>query len=123
MAHADEALDILLSGARSAAGLSQPPQLLIVMTACMSRLGWKYSSIAYALALKEFGAAAQTMYLVATAMNVAPCMLGGGDSSAFARASGVSALDEPSIGEFMLGSIPAAEHPRSAKTAPRHPDA
>jgi hypothetical protein len=47
----------------------------------------------------------QTMYLVATAMDLAPCAIGGGDSDLFAQAAGLNYLSEGSVGEFALGSI------------------
>jgi hypothetical protein len=46
----------------------------------------------------------QTMYLVATAMGLAPCALGGGDSALFSEAVGANSLEESSVGEFILGS-------------------
>jgi hypothetical protein len=48
------------------------------------------------------------MYLVATAMGLAPCALGGGDSDLFAQASGLDYLAESAVGEFILGSLPEA---------------
>jgi hypothetical protein len=44
------------------------------------------------------------MYLAATAMNLAPCALGCGDSDLFARAAGTDYYVETSVGEFLLGS-------------------
>jgi oxazoline/thiazoline dehydrogenase len=46
----------------------------------------------------------QTMYLVATAMGLAPCALGTGNSDLFATATGTGYLLEPPVGEFLLGS-------------------
>jgi len=43
------------------------------------------------------------MYLVATAMDLAPCALGGGDSDLFTKVAGTDYLQESSVGEFMLG--------------------
>lgn len=42
------------------------------------------------------------MYLVATAMGLAPCALGNGDPALFAAASGIDALEETSVAEFAL---------------------
>lgn len=81
-------------------------QVLIVMTARFARLAWKYESIAYALALKHVGIVVQNMYLVATAMGLAPCAIATGDSALFAKASGVDHHEEPAVGEFALGSSP-----------------
>jgi hypothetical protein len=44
------------------------------------------------------------MYLVATAMNLAPCALGAGDPELFARLIGSDFHEETSVGEFLLGS-------------------
>ncbi|HEV3050106.1 MAG TPA: nitroreductase family protein, partial [Longimicrobium sp.] len=78
-----------------------------VIAARFARLAAKYESLAYSLCLKDTGVLMQTMYLVATAMGLAPCALGGGDADLFARASGLSYLVEGSVGEFLLG-VPAA---------------
>jgi SagB-type dehydrogenase family enzyme len=61
-------------------------------------------SIAYSLILKHVGVVYQTMYLAATAMGLAPCALGCGDSDRFARAAGIDYYVESSVGEFLLGS-------------------
>jgi hypothetical protein len=61
------------------------------------------------LILKHVGVLYQTMYCVATAMNLAPCALGGGDSLAFTEATGRDPLEEPCVGEFLLGSRPVGE--------------
>jgi hypothetical protein len=42
--------------------------------------------------------------LVATAMGLAPCALGGGDADRFAAAVGSDYFAESSAGEFILGS-------------------
>ncbi|MCY7336507.1 MAG: SagB family peptide dehydrogenase [Chamaesiphon sp.] len=80
------------------------PQILIILTARFPRVNWKYRSLAYALILKHVGVLYQSMYLVATAMELAPCAIGGGNSDLFAQATGINYLDETSIGEFILGS-------------------
>jgi hypothetical protein len=46
------------------------------------------------------------MYLVATALGLAGCAVGGGESSGFARAAGIEEMDEPQLGEFALGAGP-----------------
>jgi hypothetical protein len=84
--------------------LSAAPDLLIILSARFHRVSWKYESIPYALILKDVGVILQTMYLVATAMGMAPCALGGGNSVAFSRAAGLDFWLEGSVGEFMLGS-------------------
>lgn len=94
----------LIARAVSAAGGAAAPHVLMVITARFGRVMWKYQSMAYALILKDLGALMQTMYLVATAMDLAPCALGAGDVDLFAQATGLNQLVEASVGEFMLST-------------------
>lgn len=94
----------LLQCAWYASGKQERPQVLIAIAARFPRLAWKYESIAYSLILKHVGCLYQTMYLVATAMNLAPCALGSGNADLFAQVAGTDYYEESSIGEFMLGS-------------------
>ncbi|MGB6295384.1 MAG: PatA/PatG family cyanobactin maturation protease [Rivularia sp. (in: cyanobacteria)] len=82
------------------------PQVLLVITARFGRLFWKYRSLAYSLVLKHVGVLYQNLYLVATNMGLAPCGLGVGDSDRFARATGLDYIEESSVGDFILGSLP-----------------
>ena len=96
----------LLEDAALSAGIAADSlQVLVILTARFARLAWKYESIAYSLILKDVGVVLQTMYLAATAMNLAPCALGCGDSDLFARAAETDYFAETSVGEFLLGSI------------------
>ncbi|HEY3967708.1 MAG TPA: SagB family peptide dehydrogenase [Planctomycetaceae bacterium] len=98
--------DSLLNDAASSAGIAANTlQVLIILTARFERIAWKYESIAYSLVLKDVGVVLQTMYLAATAMNLAPCALGCGDSDLFARAAETDYFVETSVGEFLLGSV------------------
>ncbi len=99
-------VEALLDNAKLSAGSSAEPQVLITLTSRFQRLSWKYRGIAYAVTLKNVGVLYQTMYLVATAMGLAPCGLGVGNSTLFAEAVGTSYFAESSVGEFMLGSRP-----------------
>jgi SagB-type dehydrogenase family enzyme len=80
--------------------------VLLVVTARFRRVMWKYQSIAYRALLAEVGVLFQTMYLVATAMGLAPCAIGAGDSDRFARVAGTDYYAETSVGEFILGGRP-----------------
>ncbi|HVU68600.1 MAG TPA: SagB family peptide dehydrogenase [Ktedonobacteraceae bacterium] len=97
----------LLFEASQAMGSSDRPQVLITLAARFQRVAWKYQSLAYSLILKDVGVLYATMYLVATAMKLAPCALGAGDSDLFAKIAATEYLKETSVGEFMLGSRPA----------------
>jgi SagB-type dehydrogenase family enzyme len=96
----------LLTAAWRATNRTVEPQVLITVTSRFGRLSWKYSHIAYALTLKHVGVLYQTLYLVATAMGLAPCGLGSGDTDAAARALGLEWTQETSVGEFLIGSRP-----------------
>jgi oxazoline/thiazoline dehydrogenase len=93
----------LLASARSAAGIAENPPILIVVAARFARMLWKYEGIGYANTLKDAGGLLQTMYLVTTAMGLAGCALGGGDSECFSAAAGAGFFETSSIAEFMLG--------------------
>ena len=97
-------LNELFEGAHYAADQQSMPRILIILSARFQRVAWKYEAIAYALILKHVGVVYQTMYLVATAMGLAPCALGGGDSDLFAAIARTNYYAETSVGEFILGS-------------------
>ncbi len=98
-------VDALLSAAAATALQAEQPQVCLTITARFQRVQWKYQSMAYALILKHVGVLYQTMYLVATAMGLAPCALGGGNSDLFATAANLDYYAETSVGEFILGSV------------------
>jgi oxazoline/thiazoline dehydrogenase len=103
----------LLRDAADSAGIAEESvQVLLILAARAPRISWKYASIAYTLILKHVGVVYESMYLAATAMGLAPCALGCGDSDAFARAAGTDYYDETSVGEFLLGSLPGPKGTR-----------
>jgi SagB-type dehydrogenase family enzyme len=105
----------LLSDAALAVGLqATEPQVLLVLAARLPRVAWKYTGLAYSLVLKHVGVVFQTMYLAATAMGLAPCAVGLGDSDLFAQAADANYYAEASVGEFLLGSAPAVEERQAA---------
>jgi SagB-type dehydrogenase family enzyme len=96
----------LLAVASTSTGGLANPDLLITMCSRFQRISWKYQSIAYSVTLKHAGVLYSTMYLVATAMGLAPCGLGSGDSELASRAFKLDYLRESAVGEFLLGSLP-----------------
>jgi SagB-type dehydrogenase family enzyme len=98
-------VDKLLAQAGMSAQMSSDRlQVLLIVAARFPRIAWKYRALSYSLILKNVGVVYQTMYLVATAMGLAPCALGCGDPQLFARAAGTDCYAETSVGEFLLGS-------------------
>ena len=89
-------------------------QALILLTARMQRIAWKYESLAYALVLKHVGVVYESLYLAATAMRLAPCAIGGGDSDMFATIAGIDYFEEPLVGEFAVGRPAPEPEPRAA---------
>ena len=100
------ATQTLVNAARSASMMQTDPQVLLIVAARFGRIMWKYDTIGYSLVLKHVGVLFQTMYLVATAMGLAVCGIGGGDAGDFAAASGLPFHAEGSVGELIIGSRP-----------------
>ncbi|WP_433431138.1 SagB/ThcOx family dehydrogenase [Nonomuraea sp. CA-141351] len=101
-ARTEDAHAMLALASAATGGLLQP-DVLITITARFQRMSWKYSGMAYAAMLKNVGVLYQTLYLVATAMGMAPCGLGGGDADLAARTFGLDWARESSVGEFLIG--------------------
>ncbi|HEX2297550.1 MAG TPA: SagB family peptide dehydrogenase [Pseudonocardiaceae bacterium] len=95
--------EALLADAKRGCALRGEPQVLLVLTARFTRLSWKYSGMAYSMTLKNVGVLYQTMYLVATAMKLAPCALGTGNPALLGRVLNLPFTEESSVGEFLLG--------------------
>lgn len=100
--------------ARRQSGQPDTPPIVITLASRFNRLGWKYRAISYATTLKNVGVLYEAMYLAATAMGLAPCALGGGDSVLFSRATRLHPLVESSVGEFMLGPRSPLDSPGTA---------
>jgi SagB-type dehydrogenase family enzyme len=94
----------MLRDAGRASGTDTAPQVLITLASRFNRLNWKYRGLSYVTTLKNVGVLYEAMYLAATAMGLAPCGLGGGNSATFCRATGLDPLVESSVGEFTLGT-------------------
>jgi SagB-type dehydrogenase family enzyme len=95
--------EALLKGAELAMGAPTVPQILITMTARFGRISWKYSSIAYALILKDVGVLMQTLYLTATDMGLGGCAIGSTNIELFAKMTGIEFHVEGPVGQFAIG--------------------
>ncbi len=96
-------LEALLAGAAFAMGAPAAPQILITIAARFGRTSWKYSSIAYALILKDVGVLMQTFYLMATDLGLGGCAIGTADIDLFAKMTGIEFHVEGPVGQFALG--------------------
>ena len=96
-------LQALLTGAGFAMDAPAPPQILITIAARFGRISWKYSSLAYALILKDVGVLTQTLYLMATDMGLGGCAIGSTNIDLFAKMTGIEFHVEGPVGQFALG--------------------
>jgi SagB-type dehydrogenase family enzyme len=96
-------LEALLAGAEHAMGAPAPPQILITITARFGRVSWKYSSIAYALILKDVGVVTQTLYLMATDLGLGGCAIGIANIDLFEKMTGIEFHVEGAVGQFAIG--------------------
>jgi SagB-type dehydrogenase family enzyme len=104
-------LEALLAGAEYAMGAPAAPQILITIAARFGRMSWKYSSIAYALILKDVGVLTQTLYLIATDMELGGCAIGIANIDLFARLTGLKFHVEGPVGQFAIGRGAKSEAP------------
>jgi SagB-type dehydrogenase family enzyme len=96
-------LDALLQEAAFAMDAPALPQVVITIAARFGRVSWKYSSLAYALILKDVGALLQTLYLMAPDMGLGGCAIGTVNIDLFARMTGIEFHVEGPVGQFALG--------------------
>jgi SagB-type dehydrogenase family enzyme len=96
-------IDAQLRASQFAMGSSAPPQILVLIAARFGRISWKYSSIAYALILKDAGVLIQTLYLMATSMGLGACAIGSVNLNLFAMMTGLEFHVEGPVGQFAIG--------------------
>ncbi|AZZ50693.1 SagB family peptide dehydrogenase [Rathayibacter festucae] len=96
----------LVQVASGVAATGVAPQVLIVVSARVGRVMWKYQRMALELVLKDTGVLYQALAGACSAMGLAGCPLGTDDPVAFAEATGRDPLLECSVGQFIVGSIP-----------------
>ncbi len=96
-------LEALLTGAEFAMGAPAAPQILITIAARFGRVSWKYSSIAYALVLKDAGVLTQTLYMMAADMGLGGCAIGTANIDLFAKMTGTEFHVEGPVGQFAIG--------------------
>jgi SagB-type dehydrogenase family enzyme len=109
--------EALLKAAEFAMDAPAAPQILITIAARFGRISWKYSSIAYALILKDVGVLIQTLYVMATDMGLGGCAIGTTNIDLFAKMTGIEFYVEGPVGQFAMGrgSEPAATAPLDEK--------
>ncbi len=96
-------LETLLNEAQFAMGAPVVPQVLVTIAARFGRTSWKYSSLAYALILKDVGVLIQTLYLMATDMGLGGCAIGTANIELFATMTGIAFHTEGPLSQFAVG--------------------
>jgi SagB-type dehydrogenase family enzyme len=96
-------LDAMLNAAAIAMGTDGVPNISITIAARFGRVSWKYSSLAYALILKDVGVLMQTFYLMAADMGLGACAIGSTNIDIFAKMTGLELHVEGPVGQFALG--------------------
>jgi SagB-type dehydrogenase family enzyme len=96
-------LEASLTAAKFAMDAPAAPQILITIAARFGRISWKYSSIAYALILKDVGVLIQTFYMMAADMGLGGCAIGSTNIELFAKMTGLKFHVEGPVGQFALG--------------------
>jgi SagB-type dehydrogenase family enzyme len=107
-------LEALLGEAEFAMGVPAAPQVLITIAARFGRVSWKYSSIAYALILKDVGVLIQTLYVMAVDMGLGGCATGITNIDLFAKMTGIDFHIEGPVGQFAIGRGGEASAPDRA---------
>ncbi|MGH3241069.1 MAG: SagB family peptide dehydrogenase [Spirillospora sp.] len=87
------------------------PAVLLVTTAVFARTMWKYDNGGLLIVHQDAGALYQTFYLVAAALGLGGCVIGGGSEALIARALDIDPLREGHVGTFLLG-VPADDRYR-----------
>jgi SagB-type dehydrogenase family enzyme len=96
-------LEAMLVAAKFAMDAPAAPQILITIAARFGRTAWKYTSIAYALILKDVGVLIQTLYMVATDMGLGGCAIGSTNIDLFAKMTAIEFHIEGPVGQFAVG--------------------
>ena len=87
----------------AAGGLEALPPLTLLVTAVFARIMQRYEAIGLGLIYRDCGCLLQTLYLVATAMELAPCAIGTGAELENCRWLGLDPLVEAQVGCFLVG--------------------
>lgn len=96
-------VEAMLRQAQYAMDGPELPQIVMTITARFGRVAWKYSSLAYALILKDVGVLMQTLYLMATDMGLGGCAIGSTNIDMFEKMTGIKFHVEGPVGVFALG--------------------
>lgn len=81
---------------------NREPDVVFIITAVFARTMWKYGKISLSLIMSDLGCLYQTMYLIATEMNLAPCPLGATYEELVRDWLNLNWFEESHVGTFML---------------------
>ena len=95
--------------------LKREPDAIFIITAVFARTMWKYEKLGLSLILSDLGCLYQTMYLIATEMELAPCPVGKTDEELVKNWLNLNWFEESHVGTFMLG-VPESVGPKNFVT-------
>lgn len=103
--HPDERYDetLLVLRANTDNELNRDPNVAIIITSVVERMMWSYQDFSLISIYRDVGALMQTMYLVATDLELAPCAVGSIQGPEWAAWLGLDSLRESHVGSFLLG--------------------
>lgn len=84
-------------------GESELPQVMMYFSVRLARISWRYSNIAYRLALLDLGCLLQTLSLTAEALKLSGCILGVVDNDVLSNVFQTDCNQEPFIGCYAVG--------------------
>lgn len=103
----------LLRDSKTSMSVDFYPAVLLILSARFGRMNWKYESISYAAILKHVGIVFHAFYLAASAMGLAVCANGSGNSEIFSNLINADFFSEGSVGEFALMGFIDPDNPMS----------
>ena len=96
--------DAMRREAESASHYAGSANVQILIFSRLQRLLWKYKSMAYAITLQNAGALKQTLYLVATSLELAPCAIGNGNERWLRSCPNLTSTKRWWVGNFLLSA-------------------
>ena len=102
----DEHQERIQRGVSAAAGgLERTPPATLLITAVFGRIMQRYEWVGLGLIYKDCGCLLQNLYLVATAMGLAPCAIGTGEELENSRWLGLDPVVEAQVGCFLVAPL------------------
>ena len=97
--------DIVFESAKNSVGASGICSALVIISARILRVSWKYEGMVISLSLRNSGILLDELYLAAAALKIGGCAVGMGDAVVLSSVIGQSPWREPVLAQFLVGAI------------------